>query len=254
MYLFIKIGYNAFNIKKLEDKMHKALSITLKWLLIVTVPFLLLSASIAFWFNFSPLYNYGYQRFDIERVTGIDISELRRATDEIIDFFNATNNEDIDIHVMKNGHEIPLFKEKEINHMRDVRELVRLDYKIMAITFVIDLIIVLLFIIKKQYRHLSQGLIGSGIFTFAFVAIIGIVMLIDFDDLFILFHYISFDNMDWLLDPTTDYLVMMYPDGFWFMALGAVIVLLFFEVAAVMAAGFILKKKFPTEVISELPR
>ena len=234
--------------------MHKALSITLKWLLIVTVPFLLLSASIAFWFNFSPLYNYGYQRFEIERVTGIDISELRRATDEIIDFFNATNNEDIDIHVMKNGHEIPLFKEKEINHMRDVRELVRLDYKIMAITFVIDLIIVLLFIIKKQYRHLSQGLIGSGIFTFAFVAIIGIVMLIDFDDLFIPFHYISFDNMDWLLDPTTDYLVMMYPDGFWFMALGAVIVLLFLEVAAVMAAGFVLKKKFPAEAISELPQ
>ncbi|MBR6332284.1 MAG: TIGR01906 family membrane protein [Dehalococcoidales bacterium] len=232
--------------------MHKALSITLKWLLIVTVPFLLLSASIAFWFNFSPLYNYGYQRFDIERVTGIDISELRRATDEIIDFFNATNNEDIDIHVMKNGHEIPLFKEKEINHMRDVRELVRLDYKIMAITFVIDLIIVLLFIIKKQYRHLSQGLIGSGIFTFAFVAIIGIVMLIDFDDLFILFHYISFDNMDWLLDPTTDYLVMMYPDGFWFMALGAVIILLFLEVAIVMAAGFVMKKKLPAETLSEL--
>jgi integral membrane protein (TIGR01906 family) len=153
---------------------------------------------------------------------------------------------------MKNGHEIPLFKEKEINHMRDVRELVRLDYKIMAITFVIDLIIVLLFIIKKQYRHLSQGLIGSGIFTFAFVAIIGIVMLIDFDDLFILFHYISFDNMDWLLDPTTDYLVMMYPDGFWFMALGAVIVLLFFEVAIVMAAGFVMKKKLPAETLSEL--
>ena len=254
MYLSIKISYNAVNIKEKELMMNKALSITLKWLLIVTVPFLLLSISIAFWFNFSPLYNYGYEKYDIERVTGIDISELRRATDEIIDFFNATDNNDIDIHVMKNGHEIPLFKEKEINHMRDVRKLVRLDYNIMAITFIIDLIIVLIYVVKRQYRHLSQALIGSGIFTFAFVAVLGIVMLIDFDDFFILFHYISFDNMDWLLDPTTDYLVMMYPDGFWFMALGAVVLLLFVEVAIVMGIGFFLKKKFPAETLSELPQ
>jgi hypothetical protein len=45
---------------------------------------------------------------------------------------------------------------------------------------------------------------------------------------------------------------MMYPDGFWFMALGAVIVLLFFEVAIVMAAGFVMKKKLPAETLSEL--
>ena len=79
-------------------------------------------------------------------------------------------------------------------------------------------------------------------------------MLIDFDDFFILFHYISFDNMDWLLDPTTDYLVMMYPDGFWFMALGAVVLFLFLEVAIVMAIGFVMKKKLITETPSELPQ
>ena len=69
--------------------MSKVLSTILKWLFIITVPFLLISTSIAFWFNFSPLYNYGYQRFGVENVTGIDKAELARATDEIIDYFNA---------------------------------------------------------------------------------------------------------------------------------------------------------------------
>ena len=37
---------------------------------------------------------------------------------------------------------------------------------------------------------------------------------IGFDQLFLLFHLISFTNNLWLLDPTRDYLLMMYPDGF----------------------------------------
>jgi integral membrane protein (TIGR01906 family) len=41
-------------------------------------------------------------------------------------------------------------------------------------------------------------------------------MLFAFEQMFLLFHLISFNNDDWILNPSTDYLLMMYPLPFWF--------------------------------------
>ena len=223
--------------------MSKVLSTILKWLFIITVPFLLISTSIAFWFNFSPLYNYGYQRFGVENVTGIDKAELARATDEIIDYFNAHDDKDIDIHVIKNNKKIPLFNEIEIYHMRDVKGLVQLDYTIMRILFILDVLLLLILLARNQHKVVSQALIGGSIFTFGFLVVLGLTMAIDFYDFFMLFHSVAFDNDNWLLDPPTDYLIMMYPEGFWVMALLAVLVGIFFMVSILLVTGILLRKK-----------
>ena len=39
--------------------------------------------------------------------------------------------------------------------------------------------------------------------------------LVGFDTLFLLFHRISFANDLWQLNPRTDYLLIMFPLGFW---------------------------------------
>jgi len=38
---------------------------------------------------------------------------------------------------------------------------------------------------------------------------------VDFSRMFTVFHLVAFDNPFWLLDPLTDYLVMLFPYGFW---------------------------------------
>ena len=43
-----------------------------------------------------------------------------------------------------------------------------------------------------------------------------IAMLVGFDQLFLTFHMLSFSNDFWRLDPATDRLVQMFPQGFWF--------------------------------------
>jgi len=45
---------------------------------------------------------------------------------------------------------------------------------------------------------------------------LGLGMLLNFDRLFLQFHLISFANELWLLDPTKDYLIMLFPRGFWY--------------------------------------
>jgi len=38
----------------------------------------------------------------------------------------------------------------------------------------------------------------------------------DFDQFFLQFHLLSFANDFWMLNPATDYLIMLFPQGFWF--------------------------------------
>jgi integral membrane protein (TIGR01906 family) len=45
---------------------------------------------------------------------------------------------------------------------------------------------------------------------------VGLLALVGFETLFTLFHHISFANDLWQLDPRRDYLIMMFPLGFWF--------------------------------------
>ena len=40
-------------------------------------------------------------------------------------------------------------------------------------------------------------------------------MLVDFSEAFVRFHEMAFSNDLWILDPRTDYLIMLYPEGFW---------------------------------------
>ena len=45
---------------------------------------------------------------------------------------------------------------------------------------------------------------------------LGLGTLFGFDELFLQFHLISFANDLWMLNPATDYLIMMFPKVFWY--------------------------------------
>ena len=45
---------------------------------------------------------------------------------------------------------------------------------------------------------------------------LGLGILLNFDQLFLQFHLFSFSNEYWQLDPTRDYLIMLFPQGFFF--------------------------------------
>jgi integral membrane protein (TIGR01906 family) len=54
---------------------------------------------------------------------------------------------------------------------------------------------------------------GAGL-TIAIMLALGIGTLFNFEQLFIQFHMLSFTNTLWQLDPSRDYLIMMFPEGF----------------------------------------
>jgi integral membrane protein (TIGR01906 family) len=45
---------------------------------------------------------------------------------------------------------------------------------------------------------------------------LGLWALVDFGQLLLQFHLLSFANEFWQLDPTHDYLIMLFPEGFFY--------------------------------------
>ena len=196
----------------------RTLSIAAKWLFILCLPALLLTASIGWAANSPWLYKDGFEKYDVGSTTGLADSELEKAATGLISYFNS-DEEYISLTVIKDGEAFELFNQREVVHLRDVKGLIWLDYWVLLGTFVYALgyAVGSLFWRKRRYwRRLEWGVVGGSSTTLALMLALGLGTLLGFDQLFLQFHLISFSNQLWQLDPTRDYLIMLFPEPFWY--------------------------------------
>ncbi len=113
----------------------KALNTVTKWLFILCLPVLLLTASIACTLNSAWLYRYGFHKYDVSSTTGLADSELEKVAVGLIGYFNS-DEEYIDLTVIKNDKPFVLFNQREIIHLKDVKGLVWLDYWVLLGTLI----------------------------------------------------------------------------------------------------------------------
>jgi integral membrane protein (TIGR01906 family) len=187
-----------------------------RWIFIVCVPLLLISSSLAWGFNSKWLYNYGFDKYDVSLQTGFSRVELEKAADGLIKYFNS-NDEYADIILNRDGKSIHLFTREEQLHFKDVKRLVWVDYSFFIITFLLALVFMLfnLFWRKGKYRKDAARSLcwGCGL-SILLILVIGIASyIIDFDQLFLQFHYLVFSNPYWSAE---GYMLLLFPGGFWF--------------------------------------
>ena len=191
------------------------LAIVAKWLFILFLPVLLLTASIGWAANSLWLYKSGFERYDVSQTTGLAESELKEAAIGLISYFNS-DEEYISLTVMKDGEPFELFSQREVIHLKDVKGLIRLDYRVLLGTLIYVLAYVGVSLFRRDWRRLAWGVAGGSGLTLILVLALGVGTLLNFDQLFLQFHLISFANELWQLDPTKDYLIMLFPQGFWY--------------------------------------
>ncbi len=192
--------------------------IVAKWLFMLCLPVLLLTATIGGAVNSLWLYKYGFHKYGVSQATGLAEVELEKAATGLIAYFNS-DEEYISLAVVKDGKPFVLFNQREVGHLKDVKGLIWLDYWALLGTLVYTLgyTVVSLFWRKGKYwRRLAMRVVGGSGITLALMLGLGLGTLLGFDQLFWQFHLISFANELWLLDPTKDYLIMLFPRGFWF--------------------------------------
>jgi integral membrane protein (TIGR01906 family) len=166
------------------------------------------------------LYDYGWWRNDIANRTGLPTGQLNRGADQIKEYF-GNDAEFLDLRVDYVGTEVSLYKEREILHMVDVKALMQAVFAITRWTGVALLLLLAvgLLVLKEQvFPLLLRSLKWSAIGTGAFLVVFGGTAAIDFGWLFTQFHFLSFANDLWLLDPYNDYLIIMFPTQFFFEA------------------------------------
>ena len=182
------------------------------------LPILLLTASIGWTTNSLWLYKYGFAKYQISQTTGLAEAELDKAARGLISYFNS-GEEDISLTVVKAGEPFELFNQREVVHLKDVKGLIRLDYWALlgTLIYVLGYTGVSLFRQRREgWQRLAWRVVSGSSLTLTLMLALGLGMLLGFDQLFLQFHLLSFANDFWQLDPTRDYLVILFPQGFWF--------------------------------------
>src|SRR5260370_5686502 len=103
--------------------------------------------------------------------------------------------------------------------MEDVQRLIQffLQMQIVAAAVVV-LRVVVAFASDRASTPIGRELLWSAGLMVALVVLVGILSLMDFDALWTRFHQVAFRNDLWQLDPSRDYLIMLFPEPFWFTA------------------------------------
>ena len=196
--------------------------LTLRWvataLFVVALPLFLVLTNVRIAALWPPVHEYSFARYDAEATTGVERAELDRAAREIIAYFR--NDEDLlDIEVTVGGEPAPLFSEREVLHMRDVKWLMQASFRVHEIAFAILVLYVTAALALgrgEAVAHLAGLLRFAGVLTVVLLGVAAAAVLVGFDELFRQFHVISFANDLWKLSPARDHLIQMYPRGFWF--------------------------------------
>jgi len=247
----IERDYN--NISWREVAKLKVLKHIVGIIFILCLPVLLVSLSLAWGFNSFWLYNYGFQEYSVSQTTGLTQDELTIAGKGLIKYFNSSE-EYVHITLIRDGHPFELFTPEEQSHFKDVKQLVWLDYRVLLISLILVLSYALaaIFLQKGKYRSaLAWNVIWGSLLTIVLIVIVGVASILDFDSLFLKFHYLAFTNQYW---SAAGYMLLLFPGGFWFDA--ALFCIGFVTLLAIIlgvAAGIYLKDFRKSRKISERP-
>jgi len=208
----------------------KAVRVLSRWLLVLCVPLLLLSGTIGVAFNSLWVYTSGFFKYDVALKIELSEAELKRATQELIAYFNNPNQQYLDISVTyDNGQAGPLYDRDDVAHTKDVKGLLWLDYYIcfFSVVYILSYSAVLWFRERSEMsKELANGAWRGGLSTLGLVAFLGLFAVTSFDWFFTTFHEIFFPQGNWEFSPY-DHMVIMFPHGYWFdvaMLVGVVVI------------------------------
>jgi integral membrane protein (TIGR01906 family) len=188
----------------------------------------------------------GFQDNQVAVTTGLDDAQLQRIADAFVAYFQGPPGQ-IQMQVTAFGQSRALFNDREVTHMEDVQALIQWFLRIQLVAgAVVVLRVAFGIVFDRSPAAIGREMLWSTGLMVALVALVGVLSLMDFEGLWTRFHQIAFRNDLWQLDPTRDYLIMLFPEPFWFTATirMATTVALQTLLLAVVGIGLIFSQRF----------
>lgn len=187
-------------------------------LFVLAIPLALIGTNVRYLANEGRVYEYAIDQYNAPSSTGIARGELVRASTDLRNYFN-NNVGFFNTTVKQGGREVPLFNERETLHLKDVKALFHWTFALqeIALVYIMAYVVgVFVWARERSLRTLAFHTLAGGVLTIGIVAALAGLALGGFEQTFERFHTIAFSNDLWLLDPRTDHLIQMFPEGFWF--------------------------------------
>ncbi len=173
------------------------------YLLPVITFLFIISISVVFTLNFRPLYYFDMEYLHIEVRSGMEAEDIKQNYDALIDYNFFLNDDAL---------EFPTFPQSEEGriHFQEVKVIFDF-FQYMAL--ILFLVLIPVFIIHA-WNHDFTFLKYAGILTFTIPTFLGLLIALVWDQVFVLFHKLVFDNDYWIFDPKKDPIIRILPDEF----------------------------------------
>ena len=190
-------------------------------------------------------YEKEYLKYEVLDDLEMEIEDAIYVTEEMMAYLRG-NRKNLVVHTVVAGEEREFFNDREKAHMVDVQNLFLggLNLRKSAMAIFVAVLVILVFSKADWKKILPKSfLIGEGSFM-AVVGIFGGLIATDFNKYFTIFHELFFDNDLWILDPETDLLIRMLPEGFFYdMVIRISVIFIVLLVSLLFISIFILCKR-----------
>ncbi len=198
-------------------RLQKALGLLAPAFFIAAFLVFLVAFNVRLAFNSLAFYEWEFARQHVDRTTRLSLDQVNEAGRQIRDYFNAAE-EPLDVVLTIDGQPTPIFTDQEVTHMGDVKRLVHGVYRVQDISLVF---LILwggggFFMQRNDFLpRMRRLLLRASLLNIAIIFVAGVISVVAFGPIFLLFHEISFSNNLWALDPRTSMLLQLFPQQFW---------------------------------------
>ena len=171
------------------------------------------SCEIAIYSDFD-VYEREYEKYDVLSELDMTMDDAMYVTHEMMDYLRG-DRETLSVVTDVDGKRQDFFNQQDRFHMSEVRELFLggMANRVGACVSMVVCIILLL-LMKADVRRIlpSSYLIALAAVGLS-LAVAGVMALVDFNAVFVMFHHLFFDNDLWIFDPAEDYMIRMLLEG-----------------------------------------
>lgn len=158
----------------------------------------------------------GFDQYDAERRTGLPRAELDRGAAALRAYFRSDEELPTITVTSAQGEMEPLFSERELLHLRDVKRLLNRTYDAgwAALGFIVAYGLATIYWRRGAARRaFGWAALQAGAAIVALIVALGVIALTGFDAAFRQFHLLFFTNDLWQLS-ADDRLIQMFPQDF----------------------------------------
>lgn len=181
---------------------------------------------------FRPLYYHDMEQLHIAEKSGYSAAEIRENYDALIAYNMAWSDGDLAFPTL------PMSETGKI-HFEEVKEIFDLFKYLAVFGGILGVAGIVFMARKKEYRYLKM----TSVITCGLPVILGILVALFWDQVFVIFHKLFFNNDYWIFDYRTDPIILLLPDEFFMHCALLIFGGVLFGAAVCLVCYFLLRKR-----------